>query len=151
MVSSVSSLLHFYPQQCIDYRHINHFTFFTPTRFQECVKVWIYWVIPTSSVPSIENLDAGELRWPKRIAKTQNSIEKNGLYHFKCMPFLLENFPGTFQRQIDIVLSPAWWKSALVYFHLSWYHSFLLWQMKSSTTRYTGNKVSMLCRPVNKS
>ena len=39
----------------------------------------------------------------------------SGLYRFSRMPFGLTNAPATFQRAMDILLSPFRWKSCLVY------------------------------------
>ena len=38
-----------------------------------------------------------------------------GLYRYKRMPFGLTNAPATFQRTLDILLSPYKWRSCLVY------------------------------------
>lgn len=39
----------------------------------------------------------------------------HGLYRFKHIPFGLKNAPGTFEREIDIILSSIRWQQALVY------------------------------------
>lgn len=45
----------------------------------------------------------------------KNFISHNWLYRFIHMPFGLKNAPGTFQRVIDVILSQAKWKYALIF------------------------------------
>eukprot|EP00171_Calliarthron_tuberculosum_P023404 IDg23404t1 len=100
---------------CVDYRRLNAISLkdsYLLPRMDECIDSlgdakffstldcnWGFWQIPIRE----EDRD-----------KTTFTCH-SGTFRFKKMPFGLTNAPATFQRTIDIILSPFKWQSCLVY------------------------------------
>ena len=100
---------------CVDYRKLNAVTVkdtYPLPRMDECLD-------SLRDTKVFSALDAISGYWQMPIPesgrnKTAFSCH-SGLYRFSRMPFGLTNAPATFQRAMDILLSPFRWKSCLVY------------------------------------
>ena len=101
---------------CVDYRMLNAVTVkdtYPLPRMDECLD-------SLGDTKVFSALDAISGHWQIPIpesyrGKTAFSCH-SGLYRFSRMPFgRLTNAPATFQRAMDILLSPFRWKSCLVY------------------------------------
>ena len=100
---------------CVDYRKLNAVTVkdtYPLPRMDECLD-------SLGDTKVFSALDAISGYWQMPIpesdrAKTALSCH-SGLYRFSKMPFGLTNAPATFQRAMDMLLSPFRWKSCLVY------------------------------------
>lgn len=100
---------------CVDYRKLNTITVkdtYPLPRMDECLD-------SLGDMRIFSVLDAISGYWQMPIPeedrdKTAFSCH-SGLYRFNRMLFGLTNAPATFQRAMDILLSPFRWKSCLVY------------------------------------
>ena len=100
---------------CIDYRRLNTLTIrdsYPIPRMDECID-------SLGDATVFSTLDANAGYW--QIPLHENDKQKTaftthqGLYQFTRMPFGLTNAPATFQRALDIILSPVKGQYCLVY------------------------------------
>ena len=100
---------------CVDYRRLNAATIrdiYPIPRMDECID-------SLGDANIFTTLDCNSGYWqipvsPEDRDKTAFTCH-SGLYRYKRMPFGLTNAPATFQRTLDILLSPFRWRSCLVY------------------------------------
>lgn len=100
---------------CVDYRRLNAMTIkdtYPLPRMDECID-------SLGDATVFTTLDCNSGYWQIPVAKKDRDktafVCHAGLYRYKRMPFGLTNAPATFQRTLDILLSPFRWKSCLVY------------------------------------
>ena len=100
---------------CIDYRKLNDVTIrdvYPLPRIDDSLAL-------LGGNQFFSSLDMAAGYWQIAMAdKDKNKtafITEDGLYHFKVMPFGLNNAPATFQRLMDAVLAGLKWKTLLVY------------------------------------
>lgn len=67
-----------------------------------------------SSPLSTATLGIGKYLWPKMNQDETVFVFHVGLFRYKRMPFGFCNASATFQRTLDILLSPFRWRSCLV-------------------------------------
>jgi RNase H-like domain found in reverse transcriptase/Reverse transcriptase (RNA-dependent DNA polymerase)/Integrase zinc binding domain/Integrase core domain/Chromo (CHRromatin Organisation MOdifier) domain len=100
---------------CVDYRKLNAVTekdVYPLPRIDDCLD-------SLGEAKVFSTLDANSGYWqirvdPKDREKT-SFICHAGTFQFRRMPFGLVNAPATFQRAMDVILSPVKWKSCLIY------------------------------------
>ena len=100
---------------CVDYRKLNavtvKYTYPLP-RMDECLD-------SLGDTKVFSALEAISGYWQMQIPESDRDKTPfschSGLYRFSKMPFGLTNAAATFQRAMDILLSPFRWKSCLVY------------------------------------
>ena len=99
---------------CEEYRRLNAVTVkdtYPLPRMDECLD-------SLGDTKVFSALDAISGYWQMPIPENdrdKTAFSCSGLYRFSRMPFGLTNSPATFQRVMDILLSPFRWKLCLVY------------------------------------
>jgi hypothetical protein len=100
---------------CVDYRKLNAVTerdVYPLPRMDDCLD-------SLGDAKVFSTLDANSGYWQIRVSKQDQEKTSftchSGTYQFRRMPFGLVNAPATFQRAMDVILSPVKWKSCLVY------------------------------------
>jgi hypothetical protein len=100
---------------CVDYRKLNEITIrdsYPLHRMDDCLDN-----LGSATIFSI--LDANSGYWQLEVAEADRDktsfISHMGTHRFSRLAFSLVNAPATFQRSMDVLLSPAFWSKAIVY------------------------------------
>jgi transposase InsO family protein len=100
---------------CVDYRKLNEVTVrdsYPLPRMDDCLDS-----LGTAQIFTTLDANCGywQLEIPEEDRDKTSFISHMGTYRFSRMPFGLVNAPATFQRAMDVLLTPVLWRKAIVY------------------------------------
>lgn len=100
---------------CVDYRKLNALTIrdsYPIPHMEECIN-------SLGDATMFSTLDATSGFWQAEIAEEDRDktafTPHHGLFRFNRTPFKLKNAPGTYQREMDVLLTKVKWQGALFY------------------------------------